>query len=292
MPELPEVELLRRGLDAALPGHRIAAVDLRLPKVFRADPDLGLDDLVGARVMGVGRRAKHLLIYLSGDLCLAVHLRLSGQLVLRRGQETLAAGGHPVPRFDTPLPHKSTHVIFELADGGAGPDSARLYFTDIRQFGFCHLMRREQVAKYLDSRALGPEALGESLTLEGFAGIVGRRPRARLKALLLDQTAVAGLGNIYADESLFLARLHPLRRAGSLDPDEVSRLLDGIRAALTYALDNGVADVLNGRASPDAAFPRVHGREGERCRRCGSTIERIRLGGRSTYFCPTCQVEG
>ncbi len=290
MPELPEVELLRRGLEAALPGQRIVAVDLRLPKIFRAETGLGPGDLVGARVLRVDRRAKHLLIDLSGDLCLVFHLRLSGQLVLRRGEATLVAGGHPVPRFDAPLPHKSTHLVFDLEDGSG--ERERLYFTDIRQFGFCHLMRRGHVAGYLESRSLGPEAIGESLTLERFSEIVRHRPRAGLKALLLDQSAVAGLGNIYSDEALYLARLHPLRPAGSLHPDEVAHLLGGIRDALSYALENGVASVLNGRATPGAEFPRAHGRQGEPCPRCGATIERIRVGGRSTYFCPQCQVLG
>ena len=294
MPELPEVELLRRELDAALPGRWIVGVDVRLPKVFRADPGLDCRDLVGVEVRSVARRGKHLMAHLSGDLCLVLHLRLSGQLVLRQGEATLAAGGHPVPRFDVQLPHKSTHIIFDFAavDGEpASPAATRLYFTDIRQFGFCHLMASERLAGYLEAKSLGPEAIADSLTLEEFARIVGRRPRARLKSLLLDQSAVSGLGNIYADEALFLARLYPQRQAGSLALLEVSSLLEGIRAALGYALENGVAHVVNGRASPGTEFPRVHGREGELCPRCGAEIVRLRLGGRSTYFCPSCQPE-
>jgi formamidopyrimidine-DNA glycosylase len=295
VPELPEVELLRRSLDASLPGMRIHGVEVRLPKAFRADPDLTVDDLVGQVFVSVGRRAKYLILDLSGGLCLTFHLRLSGQLVLRRGEATLVAGGHPVPRFDAPLPHKSTHLVLDLvaaADRDFTSPSTRLFYTDIRQFGFCHLMPSARLAEYLDGQSLGPDAIAESLTQDAFSAIVRARPRARLKSLLLDQTAVAGLGNIYADEALFLARLHPLRRAGSLEPREISSLLDGIRGALNYALENGVAHVLNGRADPDGRFPRVHGREGQACPECASCIIRIRIGGRSTYYCPQCQGHG
>lgn len=294
MPELPEVELLRRGLADQLPGCRITAIDLRLPKVFRADPRLAVFDACSKTVLAVSRRAKHLIVDLSGELSLVIHLRLSGQLVLRRGDETLVAGGHPVPRFDAPLPHKSTHLIFELANREPVPQPApplRLFFTDIRQFGFCHLMRRVSVDGYLEAMSLGPEPLDPALTVDAFREIIGRRPRARLKALLLDQSAVAGLGNIYADESLFLARLQPTRLVGTLDEGEVARLFDAIRATLEYALEHGVAQVLNGRALPGEAFPRAHGRQGEPCPTCGTPIVRVRLGGRSTYYCPRCQPE-
>jgi formamidopyrimidine-DNA glycosylase len=293
VPELPEVELLRRDLAGQLPSHRIVGVEIRLAKVFRSSSGLGASDLLGSEALSVTRRAKNLLVALSGNLTLAFHLRLSGQLVLRRGATTLVAGGHPVPRFDAPLPHKSTHLIFALeptdpmlaSEGGA----LSLYYTDIRQFGFCHLMHRDGVAGYLEAQSLGPDALDSALTLDVFATILRRRPRAKLKALLLDQVAVAGLGNIYADEALYLSRLHPLRTAGSLDVLEVSRLYAGVRETLVYALEHGVAEVSNGRARAGVAFPRVHGREDEPCGRCATPIRRIRVGGRSTYFCPSCQ---
>jgi formamidopyrimidine-DNA glycosylase len=285
MPELPEIEMLRRALSATLVGRTIVGVEVRLPKVFRAAPGLGTEDVVGAKVQGLRRRGKHLVLDLSNGLSLVFHLRLTGQVVQVRGGELVAAGGHPVPEFGSPLPHRATHLIFELDEGG------RLYVTDIRQFGFCLLMPTSEVTGFLDAQRLGLDALGPDLTEEALRGILRQRRTARLKSLLLDQTAIAGLGNIYADEALWLARLNPLRPAGSWSPEEAARLQRSIREVLDHALVHGVARVVNGRAAADRDFPRVHGREGERCPRCGATVERIRVDGRSTYFCPACQPE-
>jgi formamidopyrimidine-DNA glycosylase len=283
VPELPEVETLRRALDAALPGRTITDVDIRLPKIFRPAPGIGAADLVGARFARVWRRAKYLICDLSNDLSLVIHLRLSGQLVLRRGDEILASGGHPVPAYDAPLPHKSTHLSFGLDDG------SRLWFTDIRQFGFCLVLPTGEVAAYLAGQRLGPEALGDGFTLAGFIELLRRRRTANLKSLLLDQSAIAGLGNIYADESLWLAGLHPLRAAASLSEAEAARLYQAIRDTLDYALTNGVAEMKGDRAQNPTGFPHVHGREGQPCPRCKGIIERVRVGGRSTYFCAGCQ---
>lgn len=283
MPELPEVETLRRALSRTLVGRTITGVEVRLPKVFQPAPGLGTRDVVGARVEAARRRGKYLVLDLSDGLSLVFHLRLAGQLVLMRDGEVIAAGGHPVPEFGSPLPHKATHLIFDLDDG------SHLYFTDIRRFGFCLLMPTAEVASYLAEQGLGPEALSPELTLEGFREVLRQRRAARLKPLLLDQRAIAGLGNIYADEALWLARLHPLRTAGSLTPEEQARLYRAIREVLEHALTHGLARVVGGRATPGAGFPRVHGREGEPCPVCGGPIERIRVDGRSTYFCPRCQ---
>ena len=283
MPELPEVETLRRSLAPALVGRAIAGVEVRLPKLWRPAPGLGTADVVGAGVQAVRRRGKHLVLDLANGLSLVFHLRLSGQLVLSRGGETIVAGGHPVPAFGSPLPHRATHLIFDLDDG------SRLYLTDIRQFGFCLLMPAAEVSVFLAERRLGPEPLGPELTPEAFLEILRRRRSARLKSLLLDQRAISGLGNIYADEALWVARLHPLRAAGTLTAEEGGRLHQAIGDVLDYALTHGVAEVLNGRAVAGRDFPRAHGREGSPCQRCGKAIERIRVAGRSSYFCPSCQ---
>ena len=283
MPELPEVEGLCRDLSRALPGRSIAEFDLRLPKVFHPSPGLGPVDLVGATFETVRRRAKMLVFRLSKDLSVVTHLRLSGQLVLVKGGEVLVAGGHPVPGFGAPLPHKSTHAIFTL------DDDSRLYYTDIRQFGFLALMPSGDVSAFLAGQDLGLEPLQPEFTQDALAALLTARRRARLKPLLLDQAGVAGLGNIYADESLWWARLHPLRLAGSLSAEEVARLHAAILAVLDYALTHGVARVIGTRADPSRDFPHAHGREGKACPRCGTTVERFRLGGRSTYYCPNCQ---
>ena len=286
MPELPEVETLCRDLRRTLVGREFRGVDVRLPKLFRPAAGLDAARLVGTRVLGIERRGKFLVIALTADLTLICHLRLSGQLVQRDAGVTVAAGGHPVPAFDAPLPHKATHTIFTLDAGGV------LYHTDIRQFGFILLLPAADATAYLAAQPLGPDALGPDLTVEALATNLRRSRVTPLKALLLNQSLVSGLGNIYADESLFLAGLHPLRRAPSLAATDYARLHAAIRAVLTQATEQGVAHVLQGRAAAGTSFPRVHGREGLPCPTCQTPIVRIRVTGRSTYFCPRCQPEG
>jgi formamidopyrimidine-DNA glycosylase len=284
MPELPEVETLRANLERSLVGRRFEAIELSLPKLFNAEPGLTLSDLVGVRVEGLRRRAKFLIVDLSDELSLVFHLRMSGQLVHRSADgQVLAVGGHPVPAFDAPLPHKATHAVFCFDDG------SRLYLTDIRQFGRIWLLHRDQVAGFLDRSRLGPEPLSDDFTEEALRARVARRERAALKPLLLDQTFLGGVGNIYADEIAFEAGLSPLAPIGQLDPAAQARLYGAIRAVLEYAVTHGPAEILNGRANPARDFPRVHGRAGQPCPRCGSSIAKSRVAGRGTYTCPQCQ---
>lgn len=284
MPELPEVETLRRELAQTLVGRRIVAVDLKLEKLFYGQDALTPTDLCGRRVEGLRRRAKFLVLELSDGLALVVHLRLSGQLV-HSGPDgrLLAAGGHPVPAFGAPLPHRATHLVFTLDDG------SWLYLTDIRQFGRLWLLRADAVEPFLESHGLGPEPLAEEFTLEELRRRIARRPRAALKGLLLDQSFVGGVGNIYADEIAYAAGLSPLVPVGSLDDGQVAALYRALREVLHHAVTHGVAEILNGRANPNREFPRVHGRAGQACRRCGATIVKTRVAGRGTYTCPRCQ---
>jgi formamidopyrimidine-DNA glycosylase len=286
MPELPEVEMLCRALRRTLVGREFRGVEVRLPKAFRLGADLRPADLEGKRVLGIGRRGKFFTIALSGDLTLVCHLRLSGQLVQRESGVTVAAGGHEVPKFAAPLPHKATRIVFELDGDGL------LYYTDIRQFGFVLLMREEEAATYMASQPLGPDALTPEFTVESLGVALQRSRTAPLKTLLLNQALLSGLGNIYADESAYEARLHPLRRGSSLTDEEVARLHAAIGRVLTYATEHGLANVPHGKALGDTGFPKAHGREGLPCPECGTPIVRIRVNGRSTYFCARCQAEG
>jgi formamidopyrimidine-DNA glycosylase len=284
MPELPEVETLRRGLERSLIGRRFERVDVTLPKLFVPARGLSPSDLVGRQVIGVRRRAKFLLLDLSDDLVLVCHLRMSGQVVQRTTSgENLTTGGHPVPAFDAPLPHKATHATFEL------DDSSVLFLTDIRQFGRLWLMPAGQVDDFLSRSNLGPEPLSEDFTEELFVERLRRRPRAALKPLLLDQSFLGGVGNIYADEIAFAAELSPVGCVGELDDERRAALFRAVRDVLQHAVTNGVAEILNGRANPAHDFPRVHGREGQPCPRCGTTVVKTRVGGRGTYTCPRCQ---
>ena len=284
MPELPEVETLRRNLEPTLVGRRFAQVDITLPKLFLGLAGLQPDDLVGRRVERIRRRAKLLVFDLSEDLALVFHLRLSGQLVHRsRDGVALASGGHPVPAFGAPLPHKATHASFGFDDGSV------LYLTDIRQFGRIWLLPAAMLRDFLERSRLGPEPLADAFSEEQLRARLARRPRAALKPLLLDQTFLGGVGNIYADEIAFEARLSPLAPVGDLGPERPADLYRAIRSVLHHAVTNGVADIRNGRTNPERDFPRVHGRAGQPCPRCGTTIVKTYAAGRGTYTCPRCQ---
>jgi formamidopyrimidine-DNA glycosylase len=284
MPELPEVETLRRNLERTLVGRSFAGVRVLQSKMFVSPLGWSPEALIGRRIVALRRRAKFLIVELDAGAALVVHLRLAGQLVHRdAGGNTLAEGGHPVPAFGAPLPHKSTHMVFDLDDGST------LFLTDIRQFGRVWFLPLDAVPELLAAARLGPEPLDEEFSLAELRTRLTRRPRGQLKPLLLDQSFVGGVGNIYADEIIFDARLTPATKAADLRPAQIRRLHEAIRSILHSAVEDGVAEILNGKANPDRDFPRVHGREGRPCPRCGTTIVKSRFAGRGTYTCPKCQ---
>lgn len=276
MPELPEVETIRRNLNEAVSGLSISAVEVRSPHCLAMEtefaPDLFAHALEGRSFTGFDRRGKYLLARLSGGAALAVHLRMTGRLVH-------VPAGAPEPAGLSP---RHVHLILHLSDGG------RLIFYDPRKFGRVHLGRLPG-----GLQALGPEPLDPGFTAGVLAGILRGR-RAGVKAVLLNQAALAGLGNIYADEALHRAGIHPARRADRLSRREVERLWVAVRAVLSEAiLHRGTtfSDYRDGRGEPGgfAALLQVYGREGRPCRRCGRAIERIKVAGRSSRFCPGCQ---
>jgi formamidopyrimidine-DNA glycosylase len=287
MPELPEVESLRRDLAATLVGRTFTDIEVRLAKQVISPAGLTVADLIGKRIEGLRRRAKFLIFDLSDGLALVFHLRLAGQLVHRDSAgEKLAEGGHPVPAFGAPLPHRSTHVIFRFDDGSV------LYLTDIRQFGRVWILPEDAVQPLLDEAKLGPEPLDPEFTEAVLRERVARRTKMPLKPLLLDQHVIGGVGNIYADEIIFESGLTPATRVGDLDDAGLARLHLAIKEILGMAVRDGVAEILNGKAAVGRSFPRVHGRAGQPCPRCGTTISKMRFAGRGTYTCPSCQPMG
>ncbi len=283
MPELPEVESLVRDLSPSLVGRTIQSVIVHKPKLFTATPGLTLEDLFGRRIERLWRRGKLTVWELSDGLALVVHLKLAGQLVhVDKDGHELAHDGHPVPMWGSPLPHKSSHVAFCLDDGSI------LYLTDIRQFARVHLMLNTDMAAFLKRQKIGVEPLTRRFTAREF-GLKLRRRSIPLKTAIMDQSVVGGIGNIYADESLWRAKLHPRRPASSLSDAEVARLHRAIRAVLDYAVREGAAFVPHGKAISDRAFPYCHGRVGSPCPRCRTIIQKEWVGGRGTHFCPKCQ---
>jgi formamidopyrimidine-DNA glycosylase len=283
VPELPEVESLVRDLSPGLIGRTIRTVEVHKPKLFNAAPGLTLEDLFGRRLEKIWRRGKLTVWELSDELSLVVHLKLAGQMVHRTADGTeLGHGGHPVPMWGSPLPHKSTHVMFCL------DDDSILYLTDIRQFARLHLMPDGEVDAFLKHQKIGVEPLTRRFTARAF-GEKLRRRGIPLKTTIMDQSVVGGIGNIYADESLWRAKLHPRRVASSLSETEVARLHRSIRTVLDYAVREGAAFVPHGKAISDRDFPYCHGRAGSPCPRCRTIIQKEWVGGRGTHYCPKCQ---
>lgn len=275
MPELPEVEATRRALAPIITGRRIIAVEVARARMLRRQPSIGdfLMRMDGATIGGVGRHGKFLLTELSGDTTWVTHLGMSGRMSIVRGDE---------PRE----PH--TNVVVALDDGM----SVRM--VDPRTFGFVAALSEDEMdASSL--AALGPDALTALPTGRALSTMLSGR-RAPIKALLLDQRLLAGLGNIYADEALHRAGVSPLRPAGSIDPTGLRRLRSAIRKTLDAALADGgtslddLAYLLpDGRAGAFTKRLRVYGRAGEPCPRCGAAIRRDVIRGRSSSWCPGCQ---
>ena len=283
MPELPEVEGARRAFAEQLVGRRIVDSELWLPKLIVSESGLSLDDLRGQTLTSVERYGKYLLLIFD-DFSAVIHLKLSGQLVGRGSGILGFAAGHPVPAYDAPLPHKSTHLRIDFEG------DAHLYLTDIRHFARVWLIPHDAVPEYIAGLKLGPDLLAPEFTRKFLEERLTRRKGTKIKPALLDQSVVAGIGNIYADESLWQARIHPERLSGSLSKGEIKRLYDGIVTTMEYAVPIGGAHILNTKAQPDVGeFPFVHGREGMPCPRCGTTIIKTRVNTRGTYLCPKCQ---
>lgn len=283
MPELPEVETIRRIVERELVGLSLTGVDLTLAKLLRDSPLPDLRLLIGREIECAERRAKVLITHWSGDLSVLTHFKLAGQLAVVRPDGRRIVAGHPVPDPTGPLPHKSTHLMLTF------DDETIAYYSDLRQFGWWRLMPSADVEGALASFAFGPEGTGgEAFDRERLADRLGRR-RIAVKLALLDQRVVAGLGNIYVDEALHRARIHPGRPANSLSLGEIAALHEAIRWALERGIEQGGADIRRGKAYPRDGFPAIHARKGEPCMRCGTTIVKIPLGGRGTYYCPYCQ---
>lgn len=283
MPELPEVETIRRIVERELTGKEVACVVVRLPKLLRDSPLPTLDELVGRTVLTAHRRAKVLVIDVSGGLSLMAHFKLAGQVAVIHGDGARHVAGHPVPDPVGPYPHKATHVELHFLGGTV------LFVSDIRQFGWLRLMPTASIAGVLSSFRFGPEAVGpRMISVEALEERLARRS-IPIKLALLDQTMLAGLGNIYVDEALHFARIHPETPANAINGDRLPLLHEAVAWALENGILQGGAKIIHGKAYPIDGFPRVHGRQGEPCVSCGVPVVKIRVGARGTYLCPACQ---
>lgn len=275
MPELPEVEHVVRALRRVVVGRRIIATEIRLPKlILPTSPSQFKRKLKGLTITGVSRRGKFILIELDSNDVLIVHLRMTGKFLYLSADDALP---------------KHAHAIFYL------DNERRLVFADQRQFGVMRLVARSRMSKTKGISELAPEPFSDEFSLVYLKEVFGRSRRT-LKTLLLDQTKVLGLGNIYAAEALFRARINPFKIATTLSTRRSERLHEAIRQVLRDAIaDSSTSRVdleqANGFSYGEAfeRFWQVYEREGEPCVKCGARIRRINHGGRSTYWCPKCQ---
>ena len=274
MPELPEVETIRTRLEPALTGRRIERARIFDPRLTRPEPPEAVAEaLEGERVAEVARRGKYLIVTFESGRHLLVHLRMTGNVL------------HPAAEGAERDPHVRARIRLD--------DGSDVLYRDVRRFGTWELLEPGELEPYFEARRLGREPLERRFTTAALGEALAGR-RAPIKAALLDQRAVAGVGNIYADEALWYARIHPLMPAGAVVAGEVAALRKGIRKALELGIarqgatlrDYRGADGERGRMQEEF---RVYGRDGQPCPRCCTPIEKIRAGGRGTWYCPSCQ---
>ena len=274
MPELPEVETIRSRLAPGLRGRSLAAVEIRDPRLTRPEPpELVAAALEGEAIADVRRRGKYLVVAFASGRHLLVHLRMTGNVL------------HPAPEAYDDDPH--VRAVVALDDGSS------IVYRDVRRFGTWDLLEPGELEEYFAVRRLGVEPLSRAFTTTALGRAFAGR-QAPVKAALLDQRAAAGIGNIYADEALWYARIHPLAPAGALNEAQVAALRTSVRKALQLGIrrqgatlrDYRGADGRRGRMQDEF---RVYGREGDPCERCGTPIAKTRVAGRGTWFCPACQ---
>jgi formamidopyrimidine-DNA glycosylase len=273
VPELPEVETIKRGLTKRIVGMKITDVVYDAPKMLLPNPKTVLAAAVGTKIVKIRRRAKLILIYLSNGNILVIHLKLTGRLIVRSQKAP---------------PDEWQHVVFKF-DG-----DNELRFCDLRKFGFARLVIDEKELEEILSE-FGPEPLTPEFTQEKLGEILRKSARAT-KIVLMDQAKISGVGNIYANEALFWAGIHPEAKSNNLSGDQVNRLYEALNKVLKEGIkykgatesDRAYRDV-EGNPGRFQEHLVVYGREGEKCVKCGAKIERIKLGGRGTFFCPKCQ---
>ena len=273
MPELPEVETIRRTLQELVINKKVAHVSVFWPKIIKHPEEAFqfTDALVGQTITDIGRRGKFLILYTT-DFALVSHLRMEGKYGLFHKED-------PV--------EKHTHIIFHFTDG------TELRYKDVRKFGTMHLYLKGEEFKVLPLSQLGPEPLSDEFTTELLVSRLAKTKR-NIKAALLDQKIIVGIGNIYVDEALFRSSIHPERPADSLTNKEIMKLHEEIIATLTEAVQKGGSTIRSyvnsqGQIGMFQLELYAYGRAGEECKICGSTLERIISGGRGTVFCPSCQ---
>lgn len=281
MPELPEVETIVRKLRTAVSDRVVGLVTVSNPKTFHGFPE----QLHGRTLMGVGRRAKVIEMYFDKDLVLLTHLKMTGQYLFR-DQNQFFAGGHPTDDWHEQLPGKHTRVQIDFKDG------AQLFFNDMRKFGWLKLVDLVKLPSVYAK--FGPDIVDDDLTAKYLTAQLEKR-KVPIKQAIMNNEILCGVGNIYACDSLNLAKISPLRPASSLSSSEVERLLLAMKKIIFLAIENGGTTFdgryvdIDGQSGNYQTKVLTYGRDGKSCYNCGGVISKVKLGGRGTYFCPDCQ---
>ncbi|OGF22873.1 DNA-formamidopyrimidine glycosylase [Candidatus Falkowbacteria bacterium RBG_13_39_14] len=303
MPELPEVETIKRQLKKEILGKQIKSVDVLLPKMINLSPKDFRKKLDGAVITDIQRKAKNMIIKLAastvGDssparpfggsyrlqagLYLLVHLKMTGQLIYI---EAHSRGLTPLEGVRPRIRH--SHLIFHFSD------QSKLLYNDMRRFGYIKLLTKKELNEYFEKQKFGPEPLDKNFSLQTFKALLRKKRRGKIKQVLMDQTVISGIGNLYAAEICFYSEISPLRNVSALTEKEIKNLYAGIRKILAQAIKHKGSSVDNyvdayGKEGDYVPLIKVYGREGKKCLRCGTVIKTIKLGGRGTYFCPNCQ---
>lgn len=283
MPELPEVETIKNDLEAKIKGKEISDIEILWRGALNISAKKFVSLARNAKILNISRRAKLLILTLSNHYSLFIHLKMTGQLLYA----PKVPNGGLKEVLENPA-YKYARVIFFFTD------KSILIFNDLRKFGYVKIIPQSKVQDFINDKKFGPEPLMKDFTLEKFREILKKYPRRRIKQVLTDPAAIAGIGNIYADEICFYAKVKPIKQISNLTAREIELLFAGIKKILRRAIELRGSSVENfvdtgGRKGGYVKELKVYDREGEKCVLCPNKIKRIKLGGRSSHFCPHCQ---
>lgn len=298
MPELPEVENLRRGLERSILGQKITGVFVKKPKLVYGNGNIRVvskkkanefvKGITGEKFIAVDRRAKNLIFKLSNGKIILAHLKMTGQFVYKGSiDKKTISGGHPIEISEKTLPNKHSHIIFKLKGG-------TLYYNDTRMFGYLlYYPSIQDFEKRNHFKSLGREPLEKDFTIKYFIDSL-KNKKSKIKSVLMSQDIVTGVGNIYADESLFESKIDPRRIASDLKPKEIKKLHDIIVSVMKRAIKAGGSSVATYRLIDEsrgnyAREHKVYGKSGKNCVNCKKPLQKILINNRSTIFCPGCQ---
>ena len=285
MPELPEVETIVRGLDSVLPNLTIKDIEINKPKMWQG---LGSYQLIGKTIEHVRRISKMVIIQFSGELTLVTHLKMTGQLIFEDKKGQKIAGGHPDDQFMVSQPSKYTHIIYTFTNG------SQLFFNDMRQFGYAKLVKTSDLSKLSQIEKRGIEPFDSAFTPDYLYQQLQKKRKSKVKQVLMDQSVISGIGNIYANESLFASGIMPNRLLAKVSKTELSRLHQQIVRILNMAVELGGTSYKDfvhhtGKKGTMQDHLMVYHRDKLPCNKCGTIIKRMVIGGRGSFYCDKCQ---